>query len=48
MAVTDNLTAELILNNILIFSSYLTGKALYLRYKAKPVNAVYRNNRFLL
>jgi hypothetical protein len=28
-------------NNIQVFSSYLTGNTLRLRYKATPVNAVY-------
>jgi hypothetical protein len=30
------------------FSSYLTGNTTRLRYKAQPVNVVYRNNRCLL
>jgi hypothetical protein len=29
-------------------SSYLTGNTLRLRYKAQPVNAVWRNGRYLL
>jgi hypothetical protein len=34
------LKTEFLLNNIYKFSSYLTGKKLRLRYKAKPDNTV--------
>jgi hypothetical protein len=34
--------------NVYVFSSYLTGNTLRLRYKAQPVNAVWGNSRCLL
>jgi hypothetical protein len=42
------LSTEFLLNYIKIFSSYLTGNILRLRYKAQPVNAVWGNIRCLL
>jgi hypothetical protein len=42
------LKAKWIINNIKVFSSYLTGNTLRLRYEAQPVNAVYGNSHCLL
>jgi hypothetical protein len=42
------LRTEFLYNYIYKFSPYLTGNTLRLRYKAQPVNAVWRNSRCLL